>query len=176
VDDAVEDLGPNGGDANGDDIPDRLQANVVSLPNAVDGGYVALFVEGGLTLAEVGAMGISDGGAPPLPFTYPVGFFTFRISGLDPGGSAVVRLILPPGTSIRSYAQHLPATEEAEAEWLEFAFDGETGARIDGETIALYLIDGGRGDADREANGAIVDLGAPAALINASATFWTIYR
>src|SRR2546425_79555 len=43
INDAVEDGAPNSGDGNRDGIADRLQANVSSLPNGVDGSYVTLF-------------------------------------------------------------------------------------------------------------------------------------
>lgn len=42
----VEDGAPSGGDGNGDGIPDRLQASVVSLPAAEGGGYLTVVASG----------------------------------------------------------------------------------------------------------------------------------
>lgn len=53
---SIEDAAPNGGDANADGIADRLQRNVASLPNAVDGQYTTLgmsAVAGGCALTSV---------------------------------------------------------------------------------------------------------------------------
>ena len=51
--DAVEDAGPNGGDANGDGAVDRLQNEIASLPNAADGQYVVCEVAAGSVLRNV---------------------------------------------------------------------------------------------------------------------------
>ena len=53
VPDEVEDAAPNGGDGNDDGTPDNQQANVTSLPNAVDDQYVTLVSPPGTTLADV---------------------------------------------------------------------------------------------------------------------------
>ena len=37
--------------------------------------------------------------------------------------------------------------------WYEFLYDGETGAKINGNVITLYFVDGKRGDDDLLANG-----------------------
>ena len=68
--DAVEDAGPNGGDANNDGAPDRLQNEIASLPNAVDGQYVVLEVQPGGTLRDVRAWDkpSSDDGPPGVVF------------------------------------------------------------------------------------------------------------
>src|SRR4029077_3297236 len=39
---AIEDAAPNAGDGNGDGIPDSIQPDVTSLPNAVEGAYVPM--------------------------------------------------------------------------------------------------------------------------------------
>jgi cyclophilin family peptidyl-prolyl cis-trans isomerase len=41
IPDSVEDAAPNGGDGNGDKIPDSTQGYVVSFPNIINGEYVA---------------------------------------------------------------------------------------------------------------------------------------
>lgn len=45
IPDAVEDAAPNGGDGNGDSIPDKYQRDVTSLPSATGSGYLTLKTE-----------------------------------------------------------------------------------------------------------------------------------
>ncbi|MCK4791774.1 MAG: hypothetical protein KAV87_49030 [Desulfobacteraceae bacterium] len=54
-------------------------------------------------------------------------------------------------------------TAVAVAHWYEFMYDDftKTGAKIDGNKITLYFVDGERGDDDLEANGIVVDDGGP---------------
>src|SRR5205085_12595729 len=85
----------------------------------------------------------------------PLGLFGFEVHGVTPGGTASVRLTLPAGVSAAAYLKEDPATGSLE----RFDFDGTTGAVIDGSVVTLYLIDGGRGDADGRADGVIVDPG-----------------
>jgi Neocarzinostatin family/Carboxypeptidase regulatory-like domain len=151
VPDVVEDGGPNGGDGNNDGTQDSEQANVTSLPNAVDDQYVTLASPEGSTLADVTA--IDPGSLPPPPAgtELPAGVFSFELRDLPLGGSATVDVFLPEGTEIDSY---LKFQNDA---WLEFAE-----ATITGNHVSLALVDGGAGDADGVANGVIVDPGAPA--------------
>jgi hypothetical protein len=45
--------------------------------------------------------------------------------------------------------------------WYEFAYNGQTGAEVLGNTMVLHFVDGRRGDHDLEENGRIVDPGGP---------------
>lgn len=98
------------------------------------------------------------GTTPPAGVQFDDGYFSFRITGLPVGGSSVVTLTLPAGSRPDTYYKVINGA------FVEFLFDGSTGARIDGNRISLHLVDGGRGDADGVANGVIVDPGAPAAI------------
>jgi hypothetical protein len=152
VPDAVEAGAPNGGDGNSDGIPDSKQANVTSLPNAVNGQYATLASPAGTTLANVAAIDPATLPPPPSAAQLPVGVFTFAVRGLAPGGAANVDvfLSLPSGTSIDSYFKFQNNT------WQQFG-----GATIAGNHVTLALVDGGAGDGDGVANGVIVDPGAP---------------
>ena len=98
------------------------------------------------------------GSSPPAGVAFEDGYFSFRITGLPVGGSSIVSLTLPSGSQPDTYYKVIGG------QYVEFLFDGSTGARISGNTVTLHLVDGGRGDADGVANGVIVDPGAPASL------------
>ena len=63
VTDPVENGAPNGGDGNRDGMLDRLQANVTSLPNGVDGSYVTLVSPATTRLVDVRAV---ENPSPPM--------------------------------------------------------------------------------------------------------------
>lgn len=120
----------------------------------------------GTSLAEVQAL------ADPVPDTppptpnglgdFPLGFFGFKVQGLDPGGVTEVTLLLPPGTTVTTYWKYGPTPDNPTPHWYEFLFDGATGAEILPDRVVLHFVDGQRGDHDLSANGEIVDPGAPA--------------
>lgn len=98
------------------------------------------------------------GTTPPAGVQFDDGYFSFRITGLPVGGSSVVTLSLPAGSRPDTYYKVI------NGQFVEFLFDGSTGAQIDGNSVRLHLVDGGRGDADGVANGVIVDPGAPGSI------------
>jgi uncharacterized delta-60 repeat protein len=166
--DPIEDGAAHGGDGNGDGIPDSQQANVASLPNAVDGLYVTLEAPAGTRLIGVRNRDIP----PPTGVVLPVGAFEYVIDGVtSPDGSAVVNLYLPPGTAIDSFYKYGATWDDALYHWYEFDLDvsSNSGAEIfdeDGDTfsdrVVLHFVDGARGDSDLTRDGRIVDPGAPA--------------
>jgi Neocarzinostatin family/Carboxypeptidase regulatory-like domain len=151
VPDEVEDNNPNGPDGNNDGFDDSRQANVTSLPNAVDSEYVTIGSPEGSTLADVTAIDPESLPPPPAGTELPAGVFSFEVRGLEAGEAATVDVFLPDGTESDSYLKFQNDV------WLEFA-----GATITGNHVSLVLVDGGAGDGDGVANGVIVDPGAPA--------------
>jgi len=151
--------GGGNGDGNGDGIPDRDQADVASLPNVTDGGYVTLISNGGVGMQAVQAI------APPAPLpadiAMPQGLFTFQVSGLAAGSAYSVTLILHTGTAPVAYWKYGPSADDPTDHWYEFTYDGETGAVISGNQVTLHFVDGKRGDSDLLANGVIIDPGGP---------------
>jgi predicted outer membrane repeat protein len=165
IPDAVEDAAPNGGDGNNDGTPDSQQANVASLPNAVDKAYVTIAAPEGTTLAGVTAHPVPADAPPALD--YPSGMFSYEVQGLTPGVASTVTLYIPGGQEINTFYKFGPTPKERTDHWYEFLFDGTTGAVIsgssmDGYTIVLHFVDGQRGDGDLVANGEYSDPGAPA--------------
>ena len=141
----------NRGDGNGDGIADHEQPNVASLRSA-SGEFVTL-ESPGHSLRNVHNLAASVSERSTLPF----GLFNFEIHDVTPGGAATVCMILPDDARPSGYVKQDPATGKLQP----FAFDGRTGAQIDGNIITLHFVDGGRGDADGVANGVIVDPGGP---------------
>ena len=172
----IEDGAPNNGDGNDDGIPDSQQEDVVSLPNAADGGYITLVSEVG-TLADVQAReNPSPSDAPPTA-DFEVDFLTFTVQDIDPGGAITVTLFLENDGPFNTYYKYgrEPSPDPANPDpalnaihWYEFVYDPatNTGAKIFSDRIELHLVDGGRGDGDLTANGVILDPGGVATRAN----------
>lgn len=156
VDDAVEDGAANGGDGNNDGTPDRLQAQVASLPDPVSGRYVTLVAPEGSLFGGVRPEADPSPNRAPLAVGYPVGLFGFLVNTPTPGGTVAVRVLLPEEVDADTYFNLGPP------DWDKFTFDGDTGAEILEHEIVLHFRDGARGDSDgSSANGAISALGGP---------------
>jgi cyclophilin family peptidyl-prolyl cis-trans isomerase len=169
VSDAVENAGPNGGDGNDDGILDSLQGYVASLPD-VRGEYVT--VESVTPSYLLNSLVFSSG-LTPTPTIIPEwlnglnfnhGFLRYNLTGVAPGGSAEVRLILPAGETPVTYVMYGPEPGDATDHFYEFRYDpaSGTGAEINGNVVTLHFVDGGRGDSDLAQDGVITDPGAPA--------------
>jgi hypothetical protein len=161
----VEDGAPNNGDGNNDGILDSQQDNVASLPNAVDGQYLTLVSPAGTQLVDVTTTANPSPGDTPVGVEFPVGFVTFDVQGVVPGGAATVTLLLPPGTTVDTYYKYGPTPTDPSNHWYEFLFDGTTGAEFGVDQVTLYLVDGSRGDHDVSANGVIDEPGGPGLLV-----------
>ncbi|MEM9658202.1 MAG: choice-of-anchor U domain-containing protein, partial [Planctomycetota bacterium] len=181
VSDAVEDAGPNNGDANGDGVLDSLQANVASLPNSTNGDYVSFESPAGTSLVNVTASATTPPGAPPnLHFTE--GLFEFEVHGVRPGGAVDVLMHRHSTLTSNLYYKYGPTGGNLTDHWYPFDYSpltadpdaAGTGAEPDsasGDVLILHFVDGRRGDADRQANGVIVDPGGPALIRGLAADF-----
>jgi hypothetical protein len=116
--------------------------------------------DGNLEIATVTAAH-PDRATAPAGVLFSLGFYRFTISGIVPGQAVEVTITFPTGASPDVFYKYGPEASDLTDHWYDFAFDGTTGAEFDGETITLHFVDGGRGDSDGEANGVIVDPGAP---------------
>ncbi|MEE8169235.1 MAG: choice-of-anchor U domain-containing protein, partial [Phycisphaerae bacterium] len=158
---AIENDAPNGGDANGDGIPDGDQNHVASLRLA-SGDFLTLVAPDGTELTTVLSMGNPSPADAPAGVSFPVGFFGLNVTGLPPGGGVTLQMTLPVGTSINTYWRYGPTPDDPAPHWYEFDFDGTTGAQARDNFVTIAFVDGARGDDDLAANGVIVDPGAPA--------------
>jgi CSLREA domain-containing protein len=163
IPDAVEAAGPNNGDGNDDGIPDSQEANVVTLPDAVDGQYVTFSAPVGTTFSNVSALTNPSPADAPSDAAFSFGLFSFTLSGVTPGGSVDVLETLPAGTSPQSYYRYGPVPWNSDPQWYQWNYNGAgtPGAEINGNVITLHFIDGQYGDDDLTANGSVTDPGGP---------------
>jgi len=159
----VEPLSTLPADGNGDGIPDDQQANVETFRSET-GNAVTLAAPAGVTLSNVQAM--TPTVAPPANVGLPQGLIGFDATGISAGGSFSMTLIIQTGPIATSYWKYGPTPDNTSPHWYEFLYDRATGtgAQINGRTITLHFVDGGRGDSDLTANGSIADPGAPAGI------------
>ena len=160
ISDIVEDAGPGGGDSNGDGIPDSQQSNVATFQN-IYADSVTLISEDGTELREVifSEADVSDWAS------FPAGLFGFRITGLNPGYTTTLLIILhEKNEEISTYDKYGPTPDNHAEHWYEFSY-GRPGAEISQQAtsteILLHLVDGQRGDDDLLENGEITDIGGP---------------
>ncbi len=144
--------------------------SVVSLPNIANGNPVTLAAAPGTTLANVGAMTNPAPVTGPPDQNYPIGFLSFTVQGVAPGGATTVTVALPPGVTVNTFWKYGPTPANHSPHWYQFLFNKKTDADdpagtgaefVGGNQILLHLVDGRRGDDDLTANGVIVDPGAP---------------
>jgi len=156
VSNAIENAGPNGGDANDDGIPDEYQPQVTSLPNPVSNTYTV--VQSNCTSNSNVSISASPSSHPDNGYSYPEGLTYFTLNCPTPGMTATVTLyyygLTPNNTmSIRKYNS------------TTHAYQAVPGATITSTTIAgqqvtkvtYQITDGGPLDQDGTANGVIVD-------------------
>jgi hypothetical protein len=171
VSDSVEDGAPHGGDGNSDGILDRVQANVTSFPNVINGAYVTLVSSPGTWLEPVNAL--DDLGEWATPVDLPLGAIAFAVKQWPFGTEPTVTLILPANTRIDTYykfggkfVDESTCVEDpivvngTDVCVYEFLFDGSTGAQFFAtggqevtphtnaivDRIVLHFVDEGRGD------------------------------
>jgi ELWxxDGT repeat protein len=126
------------------------------------------------TGTTIAAASVAVPPAAPEGVTLAEGMFAFTVTGVTAGGSTTVTLTLPTGTGVNSYWKYGPELGNPVDHWYDFAWDGTTGAVINGNVITLTFVDGACGDADGEQNGIIVDPGAPALVVNQAPTLAAI--
>lgn len=170
VDNGVEAAAPNGGDGNGDGIPDQAQGNVASLPAASGKGYLTLeaCVDGACTTPcqarQVTALAESD-----LPLQSEL-FFPFGLLGFTLDcSSANVHILyhsidqFAPGTVYEKYGPNPPGSSPSFYYALPGVLFGSEAVGSDPAVASatFVLTDGGIGDAT-PVDGRIVDPGGPA--------------
>ncbi len=162
---AVEDQGPNGGDANRDGLLDSTQPNVASLPNAVDSRYVTLVSPAGTRLRGVQALEQIEADPAPEGVSFPLGLFEFHVEGLETGGSTTVEMLLPEGVQVNSYYIRGSTSGEGTDHWYAFPYDQETGSELEEDLVRLHFRDAGRGDSYPFPDGVIIEPGGPAFVV-----------
>lgn len=147
-----------------------------------------LFLSGGVLVrlppqGGVSAESIAPPAAPPAGVELPLGAIDVRASASDDGEGdgqgagplprfaieiVVEAPAIPP---IDTWLVYGATAGDPEVRWRDFDFDGATGARSQGDAFVLRFVDGTRGDTDREVDGSIVSIVAPAVLSGAATRF-----
>jgi hypothetical protein len=173
----VAEQGPNGNDpdfdGNGDNTPDKTQANVTTL--LVNGGSaITVALPEGSSFGNTGELAeeIADPSNGNLPegVTFPMGMLNIDVNA-DENGHGVVEIFLPEGVSANSYYKYTKTPDNPTPHWYEFLYDGTTGAIISGNKITLHFQDGERGDDDLVEDGHIDDQGGPVTVATAVPLF-----
>lgn len=173
VSELIEDASPNAGDGNNDDVQDRIQSNVASMP-APGGEYVTLETDSYINIRAASVSILSNSQLEMIPVnTFDLGVLDFKLEGVS-SSSFYVGLILPEGMVPSSYYMYGPTPENTNDHWYEFTLDATTGtgAQILGNisipsptgniirsAIMLWFKDGERGDSDLIVNGSIMSSG-----------------
>jgi TolB protein len=153
---AVESAGPNNGDANGDGVADKNQANITSFVNPVTGNYVSLQS----TCATNGA--VSAMAAPTAytdkAFSYPAGLLNFSLTCGAPGATATVTQYyygVPASATmvLRKYNNTTHAYATVTGTTVNtVTLGGKVAAKV-----SYQITDGGLLDQDGSSNGVIID-------------------
>jgi len=149
-------------DGNGDGTADADQANVVTMETYNEQFHVTFEAQTGVQLENLKAADNPSPTGAPSNTDFDYGFFDFRLSGSV--ASAMVKIYLPAGAAPTTYYKYGKTLANTTDHWYEFMFDAstQTGAKIEGNVITLYFVDGLRGDDDLTiGNGVIDDIGAP---------------
>ena len=169
VPDAVEVLGPDGGDGDHDGIPDYLEPAVASLEGA-DGQYWTISTSEG-TLAAVDDAQLSPSlPAAPNGDNLAAGVFDFHVVGLSPGASDVVTMTAAGSLSAPTFLNGFDDLTASHAGWTHFALGSSSApaVQISAGRVVLALRDGDSGDSDGLRDGSIFVAGGPAMVTTGS--------
>ena len=157
ISNAIEDAGPNGGDANGDGISDSAQNNVTSFVDSVTGKYVVVQTDPACQLTSTTAASASANSVKDSGFSYPGGLVSFSTDCGTNGYTATVSAyfygLTPANFAARKYS---PAGSSYAtipgASIAQVTIGGQTATKL-----TYQITDGGPLDQDGVANGIIVD-------------------
>ncbi len=143
-------------------MPEPVASNVIQIAGVTIMSPQETTIGEGLQL-EPGCAAEIDGDT----YEYPHDFFAYKVSGLSVGQAVQVQYSFPEESGpFDKFFMFGPTPDNLEPHCYEFAFDGTSGAQImEGGTILLTIIDGGRGDADLIADGTVTDPGGPAVIV-----------
>ena len=130
-----------------------------SVETAIGSGITHFSADGGNinSIIAVNESSLPSEGKPNI--TFPYGFFSFKITGLDPGQTITLTITLPINASAGTqYWKYGPTPDNTTPHWYQIPIGDDDGDNV----ITIRLTDGGPGDHDLTANGVIVDPGGPA--------------
>jgi hypothetical protein len=134
--------------------------NVPSVGTATGTGTATLESDAGV-IEDLDA--IAEGMLPaegkPVGMSFPHGFFSFNITGLDNGQTVNVTITLPDAVPVGTqYWKYGPTPSDPADHWYQIPMmGGDDGDNV----ITITLVDGGLGDDILTQDGMIVDQGGP---------------
>ena len=146
-----------GEDSDGNRATDQITISVLdSATIDTPEGTARLSVTDGVI---IGACRVNESLLPPLPETdFPSGVFTFNISDISNGQTVNVSIDLPQDLPCgAAYWKYGRTIDNTTPHWYEIPME----ISEDNRTVTIQLTDGGVGDDDLNANGVIVNVGAP---------------
>ncbi|MEK8017249.1 MAG: pilin [Candidatus Parabeggiatoa sp.] len=157
----VENSIPNNGDGNGDGIPDSEQANVTSIPNAVDGNYLTLQAEPATCkLANVQTTVENELPTPDNNADYPYGLIEFEAACNEANITVFYHGSEELNGAYRKYGPTPPYTNGL-SEWYSLPNVTLGFVKIGDKNllkVSFTLKDGELGD-DTKVDGKIIDIG-----------------
>ena len=147
-------------DSDDEVVFDEDQDNVASmlLP---DGEVLTVVSRPGTSIADLAIDDLPSASAVPSDLDFPYGLIDFTIEDVGAGKSTTVTMYFPDDAAPSTYYKYGPTPDQPQDHWYEFLYNGETGAKIDGNVVNLYFVDGKRGDDVYTLDGRIVDIGGP---------------
>jgi hypothetical protein len=145
-------------DLDGDGTDDADQ-NTIKCVKTAEGKALGISFKGSSTVVAIDSMSAEYDDtneiyaeASSAPTDFPFGLINFKLIMDQPGDQAEITVYFsepaPPGGRWFKY-------DPVEATWTDFST--QTDFSEDRQSVTLYLVDGGEGDADGTANGIIVD-------------------
>jgi hypothetical protein len=133
-----------------------------SGPSAMGTGTITASLTGGgpgctfVNPRFIGAPPTESISPAPSGVVFPHGLFDFRATGCAPGSTITLTITYPRSIAGADYWKYGPTASDAAPHWYILP------AMISGNTATFTITDGGLGDDDLAANGAVVDQGGPA--------------
>jgi hypothetical protein len=136
--------------------------------NSITGTGIVTFATSSGTITDLKAVDIPAEWKWVIPYHFPHGFFSFKITNISKGETVTVTITLPSATPMNTHYWKFSDTGQR---WEMYAL-GRLGSNDGDNILTLTLTDGSpwTGDMDGAANGIIVDPGGPAVILAAALT------
>jgi hypothetical protein len=155
TDNCLNDANADQADLDGDGVGNVCDDTANDRPTSTGSGLATLHTNAGYFSAAAG-VGVPCPNPPALDF--PHGFFNFTIEGLAPGETVVVTIILPDAMpTTTQYWKCGPIGANPADHWYQIPMGDNDGDDV----VTITITDGGDGDDDLAANGAITEPGGP---------------
>lgn len=131
-----------------------------------------VFASAGTATTDYAKKILASFSSPPNQSVYfNNGIHKFTMTGTMGTVEHVVKLYDGATTRPTHYYAYGKTPDNQTDHWYDFSYDGETGAKIEGDKILLYFMDGKRGDEDLDpTNNSITHTGAQAVVTSIAST------